>query len=177
MAVFAPGSMAKGATARNGLQAGEDRAWQEKMWTAQRFAWVVMALFIVAALFGATGKGGPLASATARSPGASVDYPQITRWQSDEEISVTLPPSASGEVELLVSPEFARLFSIKSIMPEPSRSETTQSGHAFTFDVGGGPAEKTITLFVTAGRPVLGKPIALRVGHSKPAAMRVTVLP
>lgn len=169
--------MAEPATGPTGLQVGEDRAWQEKFWTAQRVGWIAMTVFILAALLGVTGKGGPVASASARSGDASIDYPRITRWQSDEEISLRLPGSASGRVEVLLSPEFSRLFSIKSIVPEPSSSETTASGNAYRFDVAGGRSEQNITFNVTSGRPVFGQRIEARIGGSKPAQLRVTVLP
>lgn len=160
-----------------GLQVNEDRAWQEKFWTAQRVGWIFMALVIVVAILGLTGKGGPLASASARNAVGTIDYPRITRWQSDEEVKVRLEPSAAGKVDLLLSPSFARLFSIKSVTPEPSSVAATGAGQLYTFEVGPGAGEKTISFNVTAGRPALGQPVEARIGNSQPVRMNVTVLP
>ena len=157
------------------LDVPDDRAWQERFWTVQRVAWVLMALFILAALFGATGKGGPLASASAQTPDGTIDYPRITRWQSAEDVIIRLPPATSGEVELLVSPGFAKVYSIDSIVPQPSKSTTTPAGHMFTFAAaGGGPKE--IVLNVTAGKPAIAQPVDVHIGRSA-AHIRVTVLP
>jgi hypothetical protein len=157
------------------LDVPDDRAWQERFWTVQRAAWVLMALFILAALFGATGKGGPLASASAATPDGTLEYPRITRWQSAEDVIVRLPDSAAGDIELLVSPKFAEVYSIDSIVPQPSQSEATSQGHLFTFDAtGNGPKE--IILHVTAGKPAFGRPVDVRIGRSV-ARVRVTVLP
>lgn len=160
-----------------GLQVNEDRAWQEKFWTAQRVSWIAMALVIVVAVLGLTGKGGPFASASARSASGTIEYPRITRWQSQEEVAVRLAPSAAGKVDLLLSPSFARLFSIKSVVPEPSSVATTGAGQRFTFEVGPGEDEKTIIFNVTTGRPVLGQPVEARIGNLQPVRMNVTVLP
>lgn len=160
-----------------GLQVSEDRAWQEKFWTAQRVGWIVMALVIFAASLGLTGKGGPLASATAGNAAGMIEYPRITRWQSQEDVTVRLAPSAAGKVDLLLSPSFARLFSIESVVPEPSSVATTGAGQRFTFEVGPGEGEKTIAFAVTTGRPVLGQPVEARIGNSQPVRLNVTVLP
>ena len=167
--------MAKEQGGERRLDVSDDRVWQERFWTIQRIGWLVMALFILAALLGATGKGGPLAKASVQTAGGTIDYPRITRWQSAEDVIVHLPASASGEVELLASPGFAEVYSIDSIVPQPSAARTTPAGHLFTFDAtGGGPKE--IILHVTAGKPVIGQPVMVRIGQSV-ARIRVTVLP
>lgn len=168
--------MAQTKAAAGGLQVDEDRSWQEEFWTAQRIGWLLMALFILAALLGLTGKGGPFASATAQSPGGTIDYPQITRWQSDEQVTLRLPETARGEVEVGLSPGFTRVFAVDSIVPEPSASEAGENGLAFTFDVRDG-GEKSIAFNVTTRKPVIGQRVMVRVGNSRPAVMTVTVLP
>ncbi len=157
------------------LEVADDRDWQERFWTAQRIGWLVMAVLVVAALAGATGKGGPLASATMTTDGGTIVYPRIARWQSSEDVIVRLPPSASGNVELLVSPAFSKVFSIDSILPEPSSSQATAAGHLFTFPTMAG-GDKQIILRVTGGKPVIEQPVDVRIGKSA-ARLTVTVLP
>lgn len=160
---------------KQSLEVAEDRDWQEKFWTAQRIGWLVMALFVISALAGATGKGGPLASATIRTSGGTIDYPRIARWQAAEDVIIRLPASTAGNVELLVSPAFSRVFSIDSIMPEPSEAQTTPAGHRLTFSTADG-GDKQIILQVTGGKPVIEQPVDVRIGGSA-ARLTVTVLP
>ena len=169
--------MAKQSAIKDGLEVNEDRAWQERFWTVQRFAWVVMTLILVAALLGATGKGGPLASASERSPAGTIDYPRITRWQSSDQVAVRLPASASGEVDVELSPEFAETFTIESIEPEPSQVQATAEGDLFTFDVGNGAGEKEIVFNVRAQKPLLYRSVKARIGNGPRQPLALTVLP
>lgn len=155
--------------------AEEDRDWQERFWTVQRIGWLLMALLVIAALAGATGKGGPLSSTTLRTDSGTINYPRITRWQSSEDVVVTLPAHLTGDVELLVSPAFSRVFSIDSIVPAPSDARTTPAGLQFTFRTAPG-GEKDIIIHVTSGKPVLSQNVQLRIGE-KAARLNVTVLP
>ena len=154
----------------------DDREWQERFWTAQRVGWLFMVLFLVAAIAGLTGKGGPLASATAKAADATIDYPRISRWQSDEELVVRLADSASGKVDVELSSAFGRVFTLESVKPEPASVQATARGHKFTFEVEAGAGEKQIVFDVKTGRPVMGKTINAAVGGA-PGRMTVTILP
>lgn len=160
-----------------GLDVAEDRSWQERFWTVQRVGWVLMAMFIIAAVAGITGKGGPVASATARTPAGEIDYPRIARWQTDELLVVRLGPAMSGKVDVAVSREFTELFTVGSIVPQPTSSVATGDGQRFTFDVGGGKGSKAIALQITPANPVLFQPMSVTIANSKPARIGVTVLP
>lgn len=169
--------MVSEATRKHGLQVEEDRPWQEKFWTAQRVGWLLMAVLVVAALLGATGKGGPLASASVKADGGVLNYPRITRWQSNEQLVARLPASASGEVGIELSRPFVELFSIESIEPEPSEVEATAAGHRFTFELGAGKGEKLIVFNVRVAKPALQRSVGVRIGEGSPQQMRLTVLP
>ena len=159
-----------------GLEVTEDREWQEKFWTAQRIAWAVMALIIIAAIAGLTGKGGPLAAAKANLGYATLEYPRIARWQSDEQLTVRLAETAPARVQLLLSPQFVKLFSVNSIEPEPSEVRATPRGHLFTFETETG-GERVIAFNVHAANPVLEQPIGVSLGSAPPARVTITVLP
>lgn len=159
------------------LQVEEDRPWQERMWTAQRIGWVLMALLILAALLGVMGKGGPLASASAHTLAGTIEYPRIARWQSNERVTVRLPPSVGGRVEVELSRPFVQLFSIQSIEPDPSEVLATSAGCRFTFDVEQGGGEKLIIFSLKAGKPALQQTVDVRIGDAPPTQMRLTVLP
>lgn len=169
--------MAKQAASEGGLQVNEDRPWQERFWTVQRIAWIAMALFIVAAMFGATGSGGPLATARVETPGGSIDYPRIARWQSTDQVTVNLPPGSSGNVDVEIERSFADLFAIQSVEPEPSQVVATQNGHRFTFDLAADAGPKTIAFHIRPSNPTLPRTIAARIGDAPAARLNVTVLP
>lgn len=168
--------MAEQTAQTRGLEVHEDRRWQEKFWVAQRFGWAIMALLLLGAILGATGKGGVLASASERTSAGVIEYPRITRWQSDEQVTVRLPPSAGGQVEVAFSRDFLDLFSLDSVQPEPSEVGATGEGHVFTFNVEPG-GEKTILFNVTSGKPVLNRRMRARIGEARPVELRLTVLP
>lgn len=136
-----------------------------------------MSLVVVAALLGLTGKGGPLASATVRTHAGSIEYPRISRWQSNDHLTVTLPPEASGEVEVRLSNAFVELFAVQAITPEPSRAAAVAGGHRFTFDVDRAGGPKVLQFQISASNPRLEQKVAIAIGGSAPAELTITVLP
>lgn len=158
------------------LQLSEDRRWQEYLWTTQRIGWVLMAVFVLAAILGLTGSGGPLATASATTPGGTVEYPRVARWAAKEQIVFKVPASAQGSVELTLSPDFNDVFAVDAIVPRPASSAATAAGHRYAFDLEGAGA-KAIVFNVTAGPPALFPRVSARFGSSSPAEMRVVVLP
>lgn len=170
--------MAKGRTApKSGLQVKDHRGWQERFWTAQRIGWALMALIVLAALLGATGKGGWWANARVQLPGATIEYPRISRWQSNEQFTVRLAPATSGLVELELSSPFIERFMIEAIEPEPLTVRATGGGHRYTFDIAAGEGEKVIVFAVRSEHPFLARPVTVRIGDGPPARMTLTVLP
>jgi hypothetical protein len=137
---------------------------------------VLMVLILAAVIAGLTGKGGPLASGTIKTEGGEIQYPRISRWQSSESLEIRLAPTTSGEVELIVSPSFARAFAIDSITPEPKEAASTAAGFTFTFD-SAPPEERLIVMNLTAGKPALSIPVVFKIGQAQPAKLTVTVLP
>ena len=159
------------------LDVDENRDFQEKFWTFQRFAWAAMVLILVAALAGATGSGGPLAHATASGPGGSIDYPRIARWQAAERMIVRLPPDAAGTARIELGEAFARTFAIENIEPQPSSSVATAAGHRYEFDLGDGPGEKRIILHLRAASPSPPVRVPARLGEASALPLRLVVLP
>jgi hypothetical protein len=158
------------------LEVHEDRPWQETLWTAQRVGWAVMALIVLAALVGLTGKGGPIASASAETAGATILYPRITRWKSDDQLTVRLPPSASGKVDVELSKAFGELFAIRSVEPEPSEVQATANGHRYTFEVEGG-GDKLVVFGLHAENPAIQRTVRAQIADAPPAHLTITVLP
>jgi hypothetical protein len=129
----------------DGLQLDEDRRFQERFWTVERFAWGGFGIVIAAALAGLTGGGGPLANASRALGDATIEYPVITRWTTADKLTVHLPPAEVPTI--LLGPRLLDVFEIESIQPHPSASITTPEGLKLEFRAdGAGTAPVTIVL-------------------------------
>lgn len=155
----------------------ENRDWQERFWSFQRVAWLVMIAILIAAIFGATGSGGPLATAQVEIDGATVSYPRIARWQAAAEMTVELPPQAQGSVDIQVSSNFLDVFGVESISPTPSAAAATPTGHRYTFDVASGAKPKTLVLHLRAMRATLPRQGEVKIGNGSAARLNFVVLP
>src|SRR4051794_34172037 len=68
-------------------------AFQRRFWAAQRIAWAVFALILLACLLGLLGRGGIFSMETIQSSGATIEIPAISRWNAPDEMRVTLAAS------------------------------------------------------------------------------------
>lgn len=168
--------MAKSAK-KDGLDLDEDRGWQDRLWKVQRVGWALMLLFLIAAILGATGSGGFLATASAETGGATIHYPRIARWQAAADMIVELPPSQSGKVEFELSDRLIEAFGVETVSPTPSAVVATGGGHRFTFDVGPGGGRKTIVFHLRAMQATLPLRGEARLGEAPPARLDFIVLP
>ena len=158
------------------LQIDEDRVFQERMWTAERIAWVGFVLILAVALLGLTGQGGPLQRVTLRSDAAQIDYPRVTRWETSDEIVLTLS-GAPGAAEAVIETDqtFAQVFEIEDIQPAPAESLALPHGQRLVFALGEGGSGQ-VTLHVRAMKPSLGRAIGFQV-DGEPMTITPVVLP
>jgi hypothetical protein len=140
------------ASHKDDLELGEDRAFQERWWQAQRVAWLGFALIVALAIAGLTGSGGVFADATASGAAGSIDYPRITRWQADDAVEVQLQPSSASQRTLTLSRDFVELFQIVDVEPRPIASTATAEGVDLTLAARPGEAG-TVTLKLRALHP------------------------
>lgn len=120
---------------RDGLQLQENRRFQERYWTAERVAWVTFGVFLIAALTGLTGGGGPLAGGVSRMGDVHVQYPSISRWTATETFRFDFP---SEEVaHLVLETSFLDAFKIEGIRPEPKKSVAIPDGLRLEFAMAG----------------------------------------
>lgn len=110
------------------LELDEHRAFQEKYWTVQRWAWVGYGLIIVAALLGFSGEGGLFARAQIQVAGNEINYPRFARWQTADTISIAFAPAGQADRRILLSPELGRSIAIEGAQPRPSKSSATAAG-------------------------------------------------
>lgn len=158
----------------DGLQLDEPRRVQERIWTAERWAWVSFGLIVLAALAGLTGSGGPLAHQETRLDGGRLDYPRITRWQSTDDMTLQLA-AGPAERRLTLSREFAEAFTIKDIQPAPERAKAVPDGQRLVFRLpDGAPAQ--IRLYLRPSTPGLVR-FRAALDESAPASLSILVLP
>jgi len=128
----------------DGLQMEDHRRYQERLWTAERCAWVFFVLFALAALLGVTGAGGPLSRHQAVTAAGEIDLPRVARWQTPDHMVVRF--AAGGGHTLLLSPQFSHTFQVEAIRPEPERVVSGPNGHTVHLAGGDGPAEAFLYL-------------------------------
>jgi hypothetical protein len=117
------------------MEVNADVNFQQRVWTAQRIGWSVIAALIVAALAGVFGVG-PASRASAESPGLRLDYERFARWQRPTVLRFAL---ADGRpAELALARRYLEFFRIEQITPEPSEVASSGPWLVYRF-AGAGP--------------------------------------
>lgn len=155
---------------------GEDRAFQERSWTLQRFFWVLFALILALVLMGLAGAGGPLSNAQMRSGDAVITYQRTMRWQAVETLQISFASAKDQPLDIRVSPSFFKLFDVDSIMPQPAASMLTRTGTVFRFQAAQGSIG-TVSMRLRPLRPFTRFDGSIQVGTGPPARLSVTILP
>jgi hypothetical protein len=168
-------SMAEQAQARPELE--EDRPFQERFWNAQRVAWFILILIVIAALAGFSGQGGPFARATVSGPAGMIDYPRVTRWETSDEIRLTLGAGIERQAVVEIGPAFPDLFELEDIQPAPAESHAGPNGQRLVFHLDPAPARREVIMHVRAMRPSFTKGIDMRIGEGPRLRIRSVVLP
>lgn len=158
----------------DGLQLEEHRRFQERFWSAQRVAWVAFGLFLVAALFGLTGAGGPLSRSSVALESGTVDHPRIARWQGADEVTVRLAPGADQR-RLTLSPDFLQALQIDGIQPQPQRAVAGPDGMRLSFATVPA-AEAEVHIAVTPLQPGYFT-VAISIDGGPPRELGMLVLP
>ena len=104
---------------REGLELDEDLGFQIAEWRAQRVAWVIMALVVIAALAGLVGPG-PLSAARAAGGSVEVTYDRFLRYGVDTEVTVTARgPATADSLVVRFARGYLESFEIVQTHPEP----------------------------------------------------------
>lgn len=105
-------------------------SFQRRWWQVERIAWLLMGALVIAALCGLTGAGGPLSREQVQAGDATIDYPRIARWQPAEDATIRFGPEMTGEVEVVLSADFAEAFDVEAMQPQPASAASTAEGTA-----------------------------------------------
>jgi protein-L-isoaspartate(D-aspartate) O-methyltransferase len=136
-------SMAAGSSASQELERraneGRDIEYEQREWVAQRVAWVVMLLLVVAALLGLLGAPGLLGEArtTASDGSIKLEYDRISRFHAPTRLVIDVSPDFvdNGEIQLWVDAGYAEGLTIESIAPEPESTDLEPGRIVYTFTV------------------------------------------
>ncbi|GEM49937.1 hypothetical protein [Deinococcus cellulosilyticus] len=114
------------------LEIDQDMHHEKREWTAQRFAWGVFFLLLVAALLGLFG-GGYFSSRTQINPDLQVDFQFFLRMKAPTRLEIKLLRTQE-KPELLISRDYLRHFQIENIQPEPDQVSSEGGFQQFTFN-------------------------------------------
>ena len=115
----------------------QDLRHERREWRIERFAWVIFALILIAALSGLLGEG-PLSRAEVESSGAvplAVHYERFARRQLPTQINLRLAnglPDAAPQI--LINRAYLDNVDVHSIVPEPSVWSGNEEWVALTFN-------------------------------------------
>ena len=129
------------------LEIDEDVPFQKKEWFFQRIGMALLFLFVVAALLGFTGLGGPASRGEAGERGGPlhVEYDRVVRRGGFSKLKMHLR-SAPGDVRFWVSASYLEHVAIEAFEPTPEHVSVETDRHIYLIHAGS-PAI-TVTLEV-----------------------------
>lgn len=151
----------------DGLQLAESRPLQRKIWMTQRILWLLCACVILAALAGATGRGGIMSERDVVSATAKATLPRVTRRGSVAELRVTYL-NDSHDHRLLLTESLLDWFEVETVTPRPVAEMATQDGTVMIF-AADGRAPHRVTLHLRSTTAAIGQ-VALTADGARLAA-------
>lgn len=132
-----------------GLELDQDLPFQERAWRAERIAWVVLIIVVVAALVGVFGTG-PLSSTTAggSETGISASYERFVRHDGRSSLELRISPegASEGQVEVWLSASYLEDIQIEQISPQPDEVRTSGERDIFVFLTDNPSSDMTVTV-------------------------------
>ena len=129
------------------LEIDEDIAFQRKEWRFQRIGVAALFLFVLAALLGLTGMGGPLSRGKAGDSNGPVhvEYERFVRRGSFSKVTLHLR-GATGAIRFWVSAPYLEHVQIDSVVPTPELESVETNRHVYL--IRAGSPDVTVTLNV-----------------------------
>lgn len=125
------------------LEINQDLKFEKRSWKAERIAWAIGLLILLAALLGFLGPG-PLGKATAASSDKSIslDYYRMERYSAPVELRVDVDGKLAkdGELRLWIHRRFVESIEIKHIDPKPDSVEISGERFVYVFKAADAPA-------------------------------------
>lgn len=129
------------------LEIDEDLQFQRKEWFFQRIGVALLVLFVLAALLGYTGMGGPMSRGQAGEPGGPlhVEYERYVRRGGLSTVKLHLR-SVPGDVRFWVAAPYFEHVRIDSVAPTPELVSVETDRHVYL--IRSGSSDVTVTLTV-----------------------------
>lgn len=135
------------------LEIDQDLALERTEARLQRLAWMLMLLMVVAAFAGLFGPG-LFNMAEARGENLRVRYARFERASSMSELEITVSSAAvhDGLIQLWISSDYERSFSIDRVTPAPESATVTRDRLIYLLRAAPGTAASvTVHLKATSG--------------------------
>lgn len=163
---------------RGDLEIDDNPKLQNTTWVAERVAWVLLALFLAAALLGVFGHG-PLSRGEARTADGwlVVDYPRVARLDSPDEIELRLGPGRPERATIDLDGDFSRNFVVERSQPEPSAQRALRAGMSLDFELPPSGDEQVVVLHVRPRRAAFPMRATIGARGSAPTEIATVVLP
>ena len=139
---------------KRSLEIDEDIPFQKREWFYQRIGIGLLFVFVLAALLGFTGMGGPMSRAEAGEPGSSlrIEYERVVRRGSLSTVTLHLQARPGG-VRFWVGALYFDDVRIESVAPAPDLVSVENGRHVYVLR--SGSADVTVVVRVehqTVGR-------------------------
>ncbi len=159
------------------LEIDQALEFQKRSWVAQRVAWAIAVLILLAAVVGLFGNG-PFSNASVVVPGLSIRYERLERHAMPTSVDFIISPETmkDNEATLTLDRSFLEDVRIDSIVPEPKDTRVDSDSITYSFEVAdiSEPIEVTLLLEYDGMGIVEGRASA---GDTPPAAFRQFVYP
>jgi hypothetical protein len=155
------------------IEIEEDLQFQRKEWLFQRIGVVFMGVFVVAALFGLTGMGGPLSRASAGERGGALhlEYERFVRRGAKATMKLHVRSDPPGFIQFWVSAPYLGDVIVDSVAPVPQTVTVEDARHVYTIRA----ASRDVTITVEMEHQTFGR-LEGDVGIVGGAAVRFTQL-
>lgn len=116
------------------IEIDEDLGFQRKEWLFQRIGVVFVGVFVIAALLGLTGMGGPLSHASAGEAGGPLhlEYERFVRRGAKATMKLHVRSDPPGFIQFWVSAPFLEGVIVDSVAPVPQTVTVEGARHVYT---------------------------------------------
>ena len=128
------------------IEIDEDLRFQRKEWIFQRIGVAVVGTFVIAAMLGFTGMGGPWSRASAGDRGGAlyVEYDRFVRRGAKATMRLHVHSDPPGFIQFWVSAPYLADVIVDSVAPAPQTVTVEDSRHVYT--IRAASPEVTITV-------------------------------
>jgi hypothetical protein len=155
------------------IEIEEDLQFQRKEWIFQRIGVAFVGIFVIAALLGVTGMGGPLSHASAGERGGPlhVEYERFVRRGAKATMKLHFHSDPPGFIQFWVSAPYLENVIVDSVAPVPQTVAVEESRHVYTIRA----ASPDVTITVEMEHETFGR-LEGEVGIVGGTAVRFTQL-